>query len=74
MVLKAMANDRRHFALCHDQFRGPRSGLCRSGISAPPKSVAAFANALLGRPMTGDISLTLRSKRIPILSTDGERG
>ncbi|GFX62643.1 hypothetical protein TNCV_4868031 [Trichonephila clavipes] len=30
MVLKAMANDRRHLALCHE-FRGPRSGLCRSG-------------------------------------------
>ncbi|GFW29442.1 uncharacterized protein TNCV_743841 [Trichonephila clavipes] len=23
MVLKATANDRRHFALCHDEFRGP---------------------------------------------------
>ncbi|GFU79514.1 uncharacterized protein TNCV_2915741 [Trichonephila clavipes] len=34
MVLKATANDRRHLALCHDEFRGPRSGLCRSrGIS-----------------------------------------
>ncbi|GFX59639.1 uncharacterized protein TNCV_3754041 [Trichonephila clavipes] len=31
MVLKATANDRRHLALCHDEFRGPRSGLCRSG-------------------------------------------
>ncbi|GFW50339.1 hypothetical protein TNCV_4697541 [Trichonephila clavipes] len=30
MVLKATANDRRHLALCHDEFRGPRSGLCRS--------------------------------------------
>ncbi|GFV22674.1 hypothetical protein TNCV_2078641 [Trichonephila clavipes] len=29
MVLKAMENDRRHLALCHDEFRGPRSG-CRS--------------------------------------------
>ncbi|GFW66060.1 uncharacterized protein TNCV_588861 [Trichonephila clavipes] len=34
MVLKATANNRRHLALCHDEFRGPRSGLCRSsGIS-----------------------------------------
>ncbi|GFY32157.1 uncharacterized protein TNCV_3556651 [Trichonephila clavipes] len=34
MVLKATANDRRHLALCHDEFRGPRSGICRScGIS-----------------------------------------
>ncbi|GFV90106.1 uncharacterized protein TNCV_4378221 [Trichonephila clavipes] len=31
MVLKAMAKDRCHLALCHDEFRGPRSGLCRSG-------------------------------------------
>ncbi|GFX41593.1 uncharacterized protein TNCV_3109891 [Trichonephila clavipes] len=31
MVIKATANDRRHLALCHDEFRGPRSGLCRSG-------------------------------------------
>ncbi|GFW50863.1 uncharacterized protein TNCV_3591451 [Trichonephila clavipes] len=31
MVLKATANDRRHLVLCHDEFRGPRSGLCRSG-------------------------------------------
>ncbi|GFX67962.1 uncharacterized protein TNCV_2288242 [Trichonephila clavipes] len=23
MVLKASANDRRHLALCHDEFRGP---------------------------------------------------
>ncbi|GFW94566.1 uncharacterized protein TNCV_4246071 [Trichonephila clavipes] len=30
MVLKATANDRRHLALCHEEFRGPRSGLCRS--------------------------------------------
>ncbi|GFX81019.1 uncharacterized protein TNCV_1910121 [Trichonephila clavipes] len=30
MVLKAMANDRRHLALCPDEFRGPRSGLCHS--------------------------------------------
>ncbi|GFV57048.1 uncharacterized protein TNCV_2931711 [Trichonephila clavipes] len=31
MVLKATANDRRHLALCHDEFRVPRSGFCRSG-------------------------------------------
>ncbi|GFV89930.1 uncharacterized protein TNCV_4642731 [Trichonephila clavipes] len=31
MVLKATVNDRRLLALCHDEFRGPRSGLCRSG-------------------------------------------
>ncbi|GFU75223.1 uncharacterized protein TNCV_2056661 [Trichonephila clavipes] len=31
MVLKATANDRRHLVVCHDEFRAPRSGLCRSG-------------------------------------------
>ncbi|GFV26101.1 hypothetical protein TNCV_4887321 [Trichonephila clavipes] len=31
MVLKSRANDMRHLALCHDEFRGPRSDLCRSG-------------------------------------------
>ncbi|GFT15553.1 integrase catalytic domain-containing protein, partial [Trichonephila clavipes] len=31
LVLKATANDRRLLALCHDEFRGPRSVLCRSG-------------------------------------------
>ncbi|GFU83737.1 uncharacterized protein TNCV_858161 [Trichonephila clavipes] len=31
MVLKATANDKRHLALCHDEFHGPRSGLYRSG-------------------------------------------
>ncbi|GFX10267.1 uncharacterized protein TNCV_1866641 [Trichonephila clavipes] len=31
MVLKATVNDRHHLALCHDEFRGPCSGLCRSG-------------------------------------------
>ncbi|GFX84008.1 hypothetical protein TNCV_4858161 [Trichonephila clavipes] len=31
MVLKATANDRRHLTLCHDEFRGSRSALCRSG-------------------------------------------
>ncbi|GFU05228.1 hypothetical protein TNCV_575471 [Trichonephila clavipes] len=33
IVPKATVNDRRHLALCHDEFRGPRSGLCRSGLS-----------------------------------------
>ncbi|GFT92426.1 hypothetical protein TNCV_1053501 [Trichonephila clavipes] len=31
MVPKATANDRRHLALCHDEFRESRSGVCRSG-------------------------------------------
>ncbi|GFW93679.1 uncharacterized protein TNCV_4542061 [Trichonephila clavipes] len=30
MGLKATGNDKRHLALCHDEFRGPRFGLCRS--------------------------------------------
>ncbi|GFW99769.1 uncharacterized protein TNCV_3419981 [Trichonephila clavipes] len=29
--LKATPYDRRHLAPCHDEFRGPRSGLCRLG-------------------------------------------
>ncbi|GFW76836.1 hypothetical protein TNCV_59341 [Trichonephila clavipes] len=34
MVLKATVKDRDHLALCHDEFRGNRSVLCRSnGIS-----------------------------------------
>ncbi|GFX25095.1 uncharacterized protein TNCV_2752701 [Trichonephila clavipes] len=28
MVLKVTDNDRRHLTLCHDEFHGPRSGLC----------------------------------------------
>ncbi|GFU85664.1 uncharacterized protein TNCV_5126731 [Trichonephila clavipes] len=31
MVLTATVNDRRYLALHHDEFSGPRSGLCRSG-------------------------------------------
>ncbi|GFT85667.1 hypothetical protein TNCV_4253731 [Trichonephila clavipes] len=31
MVLKATVDDRRHLALSNDEFRGPSSGLCRSG-------------------------------------------
>ncbi|GFW11241.1 hypothetical protein TNCV_3807611 [Trichonephila clavipes] len=30
-VLKSTAYDMRHLAFCHDEFRGPRSGLYRSG-------------------------------------------
>ncbi|GFV69834.1 hypothetical protein TNCV_1204191 [Trichonephila clavipes] len=30
-VLKATDNDKSHLALCHDEFRGPLSSLCRSG-------------------------------------------
>ncbi|GFS79526.1 uncharacterized protein TNCV_2370391 [Trichonephila clavipes] len=35
MVLKATANNRHHLPLCHEEFREPRSGLCRrsGGIS-----------------------------------------
>ncbi|GFW71224.1 transposable element Tcb2 transposase [Trichonephila clavipes] len=31
LMPNATANERRYLALCHDEFRGPRSGLCRSG-------------------------------------------
>ncbi|GFX25272.1 uncharacterized protein TNCV_1274321 [Trichonephila clavipes] len=30
VVLKATDKEMPHLALCHDEFRGPRSGLCRS--------------------------------------------
>ncbi|GFT96238.1 hypothetical protein TNCV_3906781 [Trichonephila clavipes] len=33
MVLKATANDRLHLGFYHDEFRGHRSGLCRSDAS-----------------------------------------
>ncbi|GFU24159.1 uncharacterized protein TNCV_2007451 [Trichonephila clavipes] len=36
MVLTATVNDRRHLALCHDEFRVSRSGLCRSGLKQIP--------------------------------------
>ncbi|GFX83668.1 hypothetical protein TNCV_326171 [Trichonephila clavipes] len=39
MVLKATANDRRHLALCHDEFRGPSSGLFQSEGQGPPWAV-----------------------------------
>ncbi|GFV37766.1 uncharacterized protein TNCV_3040241 [Trichonephila clavipes] len=43
MVLKATAHDRRHLALCHDEFRGPLSGLCRSGdIGNNNNNILAF--------------------------------
>ncbi|GFW30597.1 hypothetical protein TNCV_455351 [Trichonephila clavipes] len=29
-MLKATVNDRLHLALCYDEIRGPRFGLCRS--------------------------------------------
>ncbi|GFW25601.1 hypothetical protein TNCV_1308621 [Trichonephila clavipes] len=34
MMYKATANNRRHLALRNNEFRGPRSGLCRSGLLA----------------------------------------
>ncbi|GFV45299.1 transposable element Tcb2 transposase [Trichonephila clavipes] len=40
MVLKATTNDRRHLAIYHDEFRGPKSGLCRSGKQISRKTVA----------------------------------
>ncbi|GFU07733.1 uncharacterized protein TNCV_4164281 [Trichonephila clavipes] len=49
MVLKATANDRRHLALCHDEFRGPRSGLCRSAFQTTGTAVRKVGG---GFPMT----------------------
>ncbi|GFV02176.1 uncharacterized protein TNCV_1573881 [Trichonephila clavipes] len=49
-VLKATANDRRHLALCHDEFRGPRFGICRSGSisnnNKKDRSVEGFESSL----------------------------
>ncbi|GFX06072.1 zinc finger protein [Trichonephila clavipes] len=44
-VLKATANDRCHLTLCHDEFRGPRSGLCRSGGSGNYNIFFTFLNS-----------------------------
>ncbi|GFX33614.1 hypothetical protein TNCV_1932811 [Trichonephila clavipes] len=45
MVLKATANDKRHLAICHDEFRGPLSDLCRSGGI---RNKAAFVKIMEG--------------------------
>ncbi|GFS78490.1 uncharacterized protein TNCV_3147461 [Trichonephila clavipes] len=45
MVLKTTANDRRHLALYHDEFRGPRSGLCRSGGMSNNNSLLVVQHA-----------------------------
>ncbi|PRD34924.1 UNVERIFIED_CONTAM: hypothetical protein NCL1_13128 [Trichonephila clavipes] len=42
MVLKATANNRRHLAVCHDEFHGPKSGLCRSGGISNNKNLLKF--------------------------------
>ncbi|GFX04826.1 hypothetical protein TNCV_2248091 [Trichonephila clavipes] len=39
MVLKATANNMRHLAFCHDEFRGPRPGLCRSDLQLTPNHI-----------------------------------
>ncbi|GFV38299.1 hypothetical protein TNCV_1619451 [Trichonephila clavipes] len=41
MVLKATANDRNHLALCNNEFRWPRSGLCRTDVISENASQAA---------------------------------
>ncbi|GFV83043.1 hypothetical protein TNCV_1180571 [Trichonephila clavipes] len=78
MVLKATANDKRHLALCHDEYRGPRSGLCRSGessISFPEEdktmSYSGFEPELTRLQAEGHIHLT--GWVIPVLLTDSER-
>ncbi|GFT12940.1 hypothetical protein TNCV_5096151 [Trichonephila clavipes] len=54
MVLKATANDRRHLALCRDEFRGPRSGLCQSGgISNNNTSNISLLNSIHCYSMEG---------------------
>ncbi|GFW91166.1 uncharacterized protein TNCV_1808871 [Trichonephila clavipes] len=49
MVLKDTANDMRHLALCHIEFRGPRSGLCRSELRFEIASSEIWFN-----PCSGD--------------------
>ncbi|PRD34854.1 UNVERIFIED_CONTAM: hypothetical protein NCL1_13362 [Trichonephila clavipes] len=44
MALKASANDRRHLALYHDEFHGPRSGLCRSRGITNNNNITTFFN------------------------------
>ncbi|GFT30386.1 hypothetical protein TNCV_2376821 [Trichonephila clavipes] len=46
MALKATANDRRHLALCHEEFRGPRSGLCRSVIVSQREKTVSLTSEL----------------------------
>ncbi|GFV86196.1 uncharacterized protein TNCV_671931 [Trichonephila clavipes] len=48
MVLKATANDRCHLALCHDEYRGPCSGLSLSVIQKKycVKKIAVNHNAV----------------------------
>ncbi|GFS94907.1 uncharacterized protein TNCV_4457451 [Trichonephila clavipes] len=44
MVIKATANDRRHLALCYDEFRWPRSSLCRSDSERPRGKIERCAS------------------------------
>ncbi|GFU85396.1 hypothetical protein TNCV_2387001 [Trichonephila clavipes] len=56
MVLKATANDRRHLALCHQKFRGHRSGFCRSGgIGNNNNSRAKATHSFLHHEISGTI-------------------
>ncbi|GFT11451.1 zinc finger protein [Trichonephila clavipes] len=57
MELKATANNRRHLALCHDEFRGPRSGLCRSGPYAQHEIVSSIPEASLKTRNTQDSNI-----------------
>ncbi|GFX44154.1 hypothetical protein TNCV_4119501 [Trichonephila clavipes] len=44
MGLNAADNNRPHLALCREEFRGTRSGLCRSGENA--SQVAEIVNSV----------------------------
>ncbi|GFW83699.1 hypothetical protein TNCV_668121 [Trichonephila clavipes] len=67
MVLKATANDRRHIVLCHDEFRGPRSVLFRSGGICDPTTlikerwVGRFSNVFQTFPSFSEVKQVFRS-------------
>ncbi|GFU37466.1 hypothetical protein TNCV_4274081 [Trichonephila clavipes] len=65
MVLKATADDRRHLTLCHDEFRGSRSGLCRSeGRFMPIHYLApsCYSDADCGAVGSGSVVRKVRHK------------
>ncbi|GFW45645.1 zinc finger protein [Trichonephila clavipes] len=55
MGLKATVNDRRHLALCYDEFRGPQPGLCRSAghASSHPRVPRAPQAGVSRRSLAG---------------------
>ncbi|GFX40719.1 uncharacterized protein TNCV_1218421 [Trichonephila clavipes] len=60
MVLKATTNNRRHLALCHDEFRGPPSGLCRSGSTSNKNRFSKFYSSFLAASRSAGLSPAFR--------------